>query len=568
MNEMEPGPYYTHQHKYKDPLLDLILQKYIQASRDTIRGPVAIKADLNLFNKHNLGEKGFKKPEIPEESKLQPTNLDGFSISSFSVGGEKRLAFTELVRTVLKDINVSDIFKKRDNLLIFTSKCTQKQLDELKYVGVLPWTSTSSNLITKSDAYRLCGALQGHLALKSEVKSSPASFEVYHECFGGCIGTFDPDLYVEPNSACIKCAECKSLYSPMKFVSHNHTSYDEVHTCHWGFDSSRWRIYLMLVEQKACPELLNLWKNIKIKFISTQNQSTVSHFDQSQDADFVAFIHSPDHKKAMVSPIEVLRNQEEIKYKENEKKDCTSAFRPWSPSPASSGFSKRFETLNSPDHFKYPNNNIDSFSGSNFSGPNNSNKHLANCGCGPAAPHYMNCNQCRSAAHSNCSSNLHILAQKASERPCEGIPTKGSFDKNIATKTCSCEQCNHKNTDMLETSVEDIIKNFTSKDMKLTTSTKDLARFLSSAIKQLHISQEDKVREMSVNNQRLQTELHLVKLESQKKLCEARDTKAHVEQELETLYRERQKVLPICFVFLKLIISFLNEFWLVDKGLF
>ena len=100
---------------------------------------------------------------------------------------------------------------------------------------------------------------------------------------------------------------------------------------------------------------------------------------------------------------------------------------------------------------------------------------------------------------------------------------------------------------MLETSVEDIIKNFTSKDMKLTTSTKDLARFLSSAIKQLHISQEDKVREMSVNNQRLQTELHLVKLESQKKLCEARDTKAHVEQELETLYRERQKVLPICF---------------------
>jgi len=533
--------------KCQDPLLDLILQKYIQASRDTIRGPVAIKADLNLFSKSTTDNKRFNKPEIPDEFKLRPTNFDEYSISCFSVGGEKRLAFTELVRTVLKEINVHDIFKKRDILLIFTSKCTQKQLDELKYVGVLPWTSTSSNLITKSDAYRLCGALQGHLASKSEtIKHSPASFQVYHECFGGCIGTFDPEFFVDPNSPCIQCAECKGIFSTTKFVSHNHTSYDEVHTCHWGFDSSRWRIYLMLVEQKACPELLSLWNSMKKKFNGSHNiVKGDNEQSSSQDAEFVAYINSPDHKKTVISPIETLRNLEEATVKP-ERRESTSAFHPWSPKPsrANSSSSRIYENQSkSTDLFRYPANSDAHLYNAALANKSKMNQQRATCGCIPSSPLYSECQQCRNAAHSTCSSSLHLLAQKASERPCEENMSRHNVNKN----NCSCDQCKQAKPpgSSLENSVEDIINNFTSIDMKLTTSAKDLAKLLSSAIKQLHISQEDKVREIAISNQRLQTELHLFKLESQKKLCEARDTKAHVEQELETLHRERQKELSL-----------------------
>ena len=524
--------------KIKDPLLELIIQKYTQAARDSIRGPIALKADLQLFKNSQESKNGFV--QLPtDEFKIRPTNLDGHTVSSFNVGGEKWLCFTELVQTVLKDINVHHIFKKRDQLLIFTSKCTQKQMEELKYHGVLPWTSTSSNLITKSDAYRLCGTLQNHLAVKTELgKRNPVSFEVYHECFGGCIGVLDPELYTEANSPCVKCTECNCLFTTRKFVSHNHTSYDEVHTCHWGFDSSRWRSYLMLVEQKASRELLTLWNSIKCKFDTSRSmKGKFNSLDQNQDADFVAYIQSPDHKKALVSPIENLRNQES-KYDP----EGSSAFHPWSPKPTRLSGSRRNDNSHSQQsgRFLFPNaaecSKIHPFS-------NGSRLYTSGCGCGPTPP-YMNCQQCKSAAQAGCTTGLHMLAQKAAERPTdEDIKPKLEI---MAPNMCACEQCKHSckyhhETD-LERSFDDIIGNFTSKDRHLTTSTRELARLLTTEIKRLNISQEDKIREYSVSNQRLQTELHLVKMESQKKLNDARDTKVHVEQELETLHRERQKV--------------------------
>lgn len=524
----------------KDPLLHLILQKYIQTSRDSIRGPVAVKADFHIVSKNS---QDVKKVEIPEEYKLRPTMLDGHAVSGFSVGGEKRICFTELVQSVLKDVNVQDIFKKRDSLLIFTSKCSQKQLDELKYHGVLPWTTTSSNLITKSDAYRLCGALQGFNAVKADpAKRSPVSFEVYHECFGGCIGIFDPELYVEVNSPCIKCTECNGLFTTRKFVSHNHASFDEVHTCHWGFDSARWRFYIILVEQKASRELLKLWDNIKSKFDSRQDRLKLATPDQtSQDADFVAYIHSPDHKKAMVSPIENLRNQEaqESSSRYSDFKEGGSAFRPWSPATSSRGSSSRFSINKSSSD--QGSKKVSSISG-------NSRLYSSNhssCGGCPTSPLYMNCRQCKTAAQAGCSSSVYHDRHGDSD-----IKPKLEYGSS-KSNSCNCEQChkNITNISELEGSFDEIIKNCTSNEMKLTTSSRDLAQILSCEIKRLNISQDDKIREISVSKQRLQTELHLVKMESQKKLKEARETKAHVEQELETLHRERQKVSLISFFY-------------------
>ena len=77
---------------------------------------------------------------------------------------------------------------------------------------------------------------------------------------------------------------------------------------------------------------------------------------------------------------------------------------------------------------------------------------------------------------------------------------------------------------------------------------RDLAKILADELKKLSLTNDDKVQQISISNQRLQTELQLVKIESSKRLAEVRDSKAHVEQELEMLHRERQKV-HFCQIF-------------------
>ena len=486
-------------YKPKDPLLDLILQKYIQTSRDSIHGPVALKTDKKLVSLNKGTElKKIIFDAIPEESQLRAINLDGHSVSGFVVGGEQRLCFTEIAHTVLKEVNVQDIIKKRDNLLIFTSKCSQKQLDELKYHEVLPWTTTSSNLISISDAFRLIGALQCNLAQKADpVKRSSSAFEVYHECFGGCIGLLDPELYSAVNAPCIRCTECNGLFSTKKFVSHNHTNYDEVHTCHWGFDSSNWRIYIMLVEQNPTRDHITLWNSVKQKY--TRNHQSIQEKTDSkgQDADFMAYINSPDNKKELVSPIENLRTKQAA--------SSASAFWSWSLSYSSSStrISKNYK-----DKFTFP-----------------TSKHGEHRDTSPLSPVYMNCKQCNSASHALCSGK-HTRREKE---------VHGS---------CSCSEC--KNS--VEGSLENILRTFTNQDNRLTTEPRDLAKILADELKKLSLTNDDKVQQISISNQRLQTELQLVKIESSKRLAEVRDSKAHVEQELEMLHRERQKV-HFCQIF-------------------
>jgi len=75
------------------------------------------------------------------------------------------------------------------------------------------------------------------------------TFKVYHQCFGKCVGLYVPALYVQPFSTCIECLECHGLFAPQKFVCHSHHS-RENRICHWGFDSSNWRAYLLLAKDK------------------------------------------------------------------------------------------------------------------------------------------------------------------------------------------------------------------------------------------------------------------------------------------------------------------------------
>lgn len=571
-----------HHETNRDPLLELILKKYNQSSRDSIRGPVATKSDLKAFKNirsANLAmrkeSKDCKYKKEPDPNKIRETMLDGYTVGSFNVGGEKRLCFTEIVQNVLKEYNVHEIFSRRDELLIYCSKCTPQQLDALKLAGILPWTSTSSNLISKSDAYRLWGSLYGSRAPKVDPKvrmRNNLNFEVYHECFGGCVGLFEPELYTEPTSQCIRCTECNGLFSPKKFVSHNHTSFDEVHTCHWGFESSRWRAYLMLVEQKPTRELVFLWESIKSKFNGNRAKKSPSTDNaEKQDPDFVAFIKSPERKKATFSPIETLRIDREARLSSsdtdssegrpssaNELKESSrqSAFHPWSPThknfqsqrsahegqsrfifPSSSSKEGHLNisTTPKPSSHSYP-------SRVGYQQTSNLAVVHAQCGCpGPlgTSPLYLSCQQCKNAAAASCS-GLQLLAQKASERPGEVDKQEGN---NPVTCPNGCDMCQTQrphNPEALESTVESILRKYMSSEVKHP-NISDVSHLLASELKRLHLSEEDKIRDLSLQNQRMQAELHVMKMNYDKKYSESLDTKRRVEQELEVVQREHQK---------------------------
>ncbi|XP_022115978.1 ski oncogene [Pieris rapae] len=178
------------------------------------------------------------------------TALEGEPISCFSVGGERRLCLPQILTSVLTDFSLEQINRVCDDLQIYCSRCTPEQLHELKSTGVLPRTAPSCGLITQTDAERLCAALLH--APAAAAKKLPG-FRVYHECFGGARGVCAPELGL------VQCVECRGIYVPRRFVCHTHTT--EHRTCHWGFDSARWRRFLLVSDderdKEKCEALLD-----------------------------------------------------------------------------------------------------------------------------------------------------------------------------------------------------------------------------------------------------------------------------------------------------------------------
>ena len=71
---------------------------------------------------------------------------------------------------------------------------------------------------------------------------------MYHECFGKSKGILYSDRYIHPDAACIECCQCSCLMSPADFVCHGHKGL-ELRTCHWGFDATKWRAYLLVARE-------------------------------------------------------------------------------------------------------------------------------------------------------------------------------------------------------------------------------------------------------------------------------------------------------------------------------
>uniref|UniRef100_A0A146LDV2 Ski oncogene n=1 Tax=Lygus hesperus TaxID=30085 RepID=A0A146LDV2_LYGHE len=261
-----------------NPHLKKVLKTYQLSAPKSLQGPSSVLTEVT--KKEPVTEPSpepfYTPPPLPIQqlpiltapdrspSQRCETILYGESITCFLVGGEKRLCLPQLLHSILRDFTYAQINQVCDSLQIFCSRCNQEQLEELKETGILPKSAPSCGLITKTDAERLCSTLlhQPVPAPRSLMKTT-LGITVYHECFGKCKGVLFPELYTDSESPCVECLECRGLFSPRQYVCHSHRP-PENRTCHWGFDSDNWRVYLLLHrDQPDLEEREKLLETIK-----------------------------------------------------------------------------------------------------------------------------------------------------------------------------------------------------------------------------------------------------------------------------------------------------------------
>ncbi|XP_055339991.1 ski oncogene-like [Paramacrobiotus metropolitanus] len=196
----------------------------------------------------------FFQPE-QTSSERSETIFEGHNISYFCVGGEKRLCLPQLLNTVLSTRSLEEINAVCEELRIYLPQCTGAQLDCLKASTILPSSAPSCGLITLTDAERLCGALMHRKPdhrFQIANREKCRHFPIVHRSFGEIRGECFLDLYVNPDAPCIECQDrdCRGLFSPRHFVVHTHPRSMEQGVCHWGFDSARWRHYVLIPEEE------------------------------------------------------------------------------------------------------------------------------------------------------------------------------------------------------------------------------------------------------------------------------------------------------------------------------
>ncbi|XP_077059649.1 v-ski avian sarcoma viral oncogene homolog b isoform X2 [Siphateles boraxobius] len=346
------------------PGLQQTLKQFHLSSKISLGGPAAFSARWQqdmLFKKDGKSTEVIVNPPaqtppvmpgplfIPSDRSTErcETVLDRETISCFVVGGEKRLCLPQILNSVLRDFSLQQINSVCDDLHIYCSRCTADQLEILKVMGILPFSAPSCGLITQTDAERLCNALifggtfpphaDKELSCSIELERTEKSFKVYHECFGKCKGLFVPELYTSPSAACIQCLDCRLMFPTHKFVVHSHKR-QENRTCHWGFDSSNWRAYILLDQDYSDKEesttLQQLLDELKGKFDlgnkhktsykayspipskkSKHDRSRSPSVDKEKQADWLQSLAASANK-----------DLKQLQFKQR-----PSAFRPWSP---------------------------------------------------------------------------------------------------------------------------------------------------------------------------------------------------------------------------------------------
>ncbi|KAJ8375762.1 hypothetical protein SKAU_G00063420 [Synaphobranchus kaupii] len=284
------------------PGLKHTLAQFTLSSQSSLGGPAAFSArgaqDLlaPLPSPPVLGGGPLLVP-CDSSTELTHSLLEGESISSFMVGGEKRLCLPQVLNSVLRQFSLQQINAVCDELYVYCSRCDAEQLHILKVLGILPFNAPSCGLITLTDAQRLCNALLRPGAAHplpqdpsgrggGKLREGEASFRVEHQCLGKCQGVFVTQLYTHPDAPCIQCVQCHLLFAPQRFVMHSHRSPDK-RTCHWGFDSARWARYLQLGRKHlGTPreaELRRLLEEVKEKFHCLPRRAPLDKKDGADD---------------------------------------------------------------------------------------------------------------------------------------------------------------------------------------------------------------------------------------------------------------------------------------------
>lgn len=150
------------------PGLKHTLAQFTLSSRSSLGGPAAFSARTDVSSPHTVAPPlpspsilGAGPLLVPSDRSTELTHaiLEGESISSFVVGGEKRLCLPQVLNSVLRDFTLQQINAVCDELYVYCARCDADQLHVLKVLGILPFNAPSSGLITLTDAQRLCNAL-------------------------------------------------------------------------------------------------------------------------------------------------------------------------------------------------------------------------------------------------------------------------------------------------------------------------------------------------------------------------------------------------------------------------
>lgn len=326
------------------PHLKRVLKSYQASAVSSLQGPPALMAASAAADPGGLGDEDepLEAPALPaiqqpplltppdqaHGSERDETQLEWNTISCFTVGGEQRLCLPQILNTVLTDLSLPQINSVCTDLHIFCLRCNPEQLDVLKRAGVIPTSAPSCGLITKSDAERLCAALLHAGTPASDLNHSPVGggVPVYHECFGGASGV----VWLE--TSMVRCRDCGLFYSPRRFVCHGHGS-REKRTCHWGFDSGRWRKYLLLDDREPLEDadaMRALLRQFKDKFPdAAKRKQSLMHIDAAS---------KKRAARASLSDVEggggfVTTGGPDSAYWYHQHSQWarTSAFKPWSP---------------------------------------------------------------------------------------------------------------------------------------------------------------------------------------------------------------------------------------------
>ena len=102
------------------------------------------------------------------------------------------------------------VFKKHDTFDVCLTTTTH--LYKAAYVPLLRFSPLAYIL------FYMRIVMQFLLLLQLEGKG----FRVYHRCFGRGDGILYLDLYTSPDSPCITCIDCRTTFSPSRFVAHSH----------------------------------------------------------------------------------------------------------------------------------------------------------------------------------------------------------------------------------------------------------------------------------------------------------------------------------------------------------